>query len=468
MVTNVPEKGRKISTLAALETEEERKILAQNRKKTGGKDETESRKIRDLREAVEKKELEITGLKNQLTEISDMSMGSHRELEFIKERLMNVEKMAALGKMFISLANDLNNLLSGIIGYSQLLMGNADCPESMRKELEVIQNQSHRTYKLIRGLLAFSHLQKIEREPVNIQEILEYIIGMKKHYLQLDDIHLKVDFAGDLPEISGNPDSLHHLFINIVNNAQQALKNHPGERTISIITRFEKGNIKVLFRDTGPGVPKEFRDKIFDPFFSTWGEKESLGLGLATSYGIVSEHGGNIYYEDAPGGGALFIVEFPCRRDVQTIKPPFFRVEGAAAPARAVKKGLSSAKERKHKKILIVDDEEAILTMLTNALGMEGFLVTGTTDGQKALSLIDKEDFDMIIADMKMPLVSGINLYWFVEKKKPELLDRIIFITGDIIDTTTRSFLKTIDNPYFTKPFDVEKFTAVIRNLINA
>lgn len=420
-----------------------------------------------LIDEMERKDQEILNLKAEISRMSFRNLDSSKELQFIKERLMNVEKMAGLGKMFVAMANELNNLLSGIIGYTQLLLANQDYPDSMRKELDIIQNQAHRTYRIIRGLLAFSHLQKIEREPVNINEILEYIVGLKKHYMMLDDIHVTCEFAPDLPEINGNPDSLHHLFMNIINNAHQALKSHSGKRALRISTRCEKGTINVSFEDTGPGVPKELQDRIFDPFFSTWGEKESLGLGLSTSYGIVSEHGGTIYYSDAPSGGARFVVELPCRRDVTTIRQP--GRDKTELDAKLLSRGAPVSKagrDLKHKQILIVDDEESVLTMLSEALKAEGFDVTATTDGQEAMSLIDRKDFDMIIADMKMPVVSGIHLYWFVEKKKPELLDKIVFVTGDIIDTTTRSFLKTVDNPYFTKPFDVNRFTAVIRNLI--
>lgn len=410
------------------------------------------------------KNKEIKELEAQLAKAMQDNDDTLRDLRFVKDRIFHIEKMAGLGKMFVSMANELNNLLSGIIGYTELLVDNSECPVAVKRELEVISRQSHRTYTIIKGLLAFSHLQKIEREPIQINETLEYIVSLKKHYLMFDNIILSLECDKNLPQITGNSDSLQHLFINLINNAHQALKNYNGERKLIIKTERKKGYVQIVFRDTGPGVPLELHERLFEPFFSTWGEKESLGLGLATSYGIVSEHGGNLYYdkEQAASGGAVFVVELPVKKQM------------AKAPAKILNNGRKQSIEKtddreiseKKKRILLVDDSDSVLGMLCDALSSEGFDVISTTSGEKALEMIEVENYDLIITDMKMPVVSGIHLYSFIENEKPHLLDKIVFITGDIIDSTTRSFLKTIDNPYFTKPFDVRKFISIIRNIV--
>jgi len=430
---------------------------------------TQKEEIQSLQEKLNKRDDELHELKRQLSLVSEQKLDSVRELQFIKERILNIEKMASLGKMFISMANELNNLLSGIMGYAQLLREHNECPGVLKHDLETIYQQSQRTNIIIKGLLAFSHLQKIERELLNVHEILEYVIGLKKHYMSFDDILLMVDFAPNIPEIMGNADSLQHIFINIMNNAHQALKSHRGKRKVTIKTRFKKSTIQIIFQDTGPGVPVEIKERLFEPFFSTWGEKESLGLGLATSYGIVIEHGGNMYYEDNPDGGATFVVELPLRKEIARNIPRAGSVqkENGKKSIRA-KEGPQTQEESKEarKKILLVDDEDSILYMLSETLKSEGFDVESTTDGQKALELLDTEDYDIIVTDVKMPGVSGIHLYWYIEKKKPDLMDRVVFITGDIIDSTTRSFLKSVDNPYLTKPFDMKKFITIIHSII--
>jgi|GEM_PF-2368463 len=412
------------------------------------------------------KDKEIEELKVQLSRAMQDNDDTLRDLQFIKERIFHIEKMAGLGKMFVSMANELNNLLSGIIGYTELLSDNSECPAAVKRELEVISRQSHRTYIIIKGLLAFSHLQKIEREPIQINETLEYIVSLKKHYLMFDNIILSLECDRNLPQIIGNSDSLQHLFINLINNAHQALKNHKGERKLIIKTARKKGYVQIVFRDTGPGVPPDLYERLFEPFFSTWGEKESLGLGLATSYGIVSEHGGNLYYdmEQAASGGAVFVVELP-------VKKQMAKINANNRPLNNIRKqSIELTEDRevteKNKRILLVDDSDSVLGMLCDALGSEGFDVVSTTSGEKALEMIKAEDYDIIITDMKMPVVSGIHLYSYIENEKAHLLEKIVFITGDIIDSTTRSFLKTIDNPYFTKPFDVRKFVSVIRKII--
>jgi two-component system, NtrC family, sensor kinase len=419
----------------------------------------------DLALMLKQKEQELEELKTQYSQISEQKLDSLKELQFIKERILNIEKMASLGKMFVSMANELNNLLSGIMGYAQLIQENSECPSTLKHDLDTIFQQSQRTNIIIKGLLAFSHLQKIEREFLNIHEILEYVIGLKKHYMSFDDILLLVDFAPSIPEIVGNADSLQHIFINIMNNAHQALKKHGGTRKLYIKTRLKKDCIQIIFQDNGPGVPAELKERLFEPFFSTWGEKESLGLGLATSYGIVMEHGGNMYYENTVGGGASFIVELPRRKDLSrtAARPPATQKE-SGKKVTAIKSNADASQEKK-KRILIVDDEDSILYMLAETLKAEGFDVISTVDGQKALEYIDAEEFDMVVTDVKMPGVSGIHLYWYIEKKKPLLIDKVVFITGDIIDSTTRSFLKSVDNPYLTKPFDMKKFITVIHSV---
>jgi two-component system, NtrC family, sensor kinase len=425
--------------------------------------------INALNAKLQKKEEELEVLERQFSQVSEQKLDSVRELQFIKERILHIEKMASLGKMFISMANELNNLLSGIMGYAQLLRNHGECPGSLKHDLEIIYQQSQRTNIIIKGLLAFSHLQKIERELLNVHEILEYVIGLKKHYMSFDDILLLVDFAPRGPEIMGNADSLQHIFINILNNAHQALKSHKGTRKVTIRTRFKEHTFQIIFQDNGPGVPAELKDRLFEPFFSTWGEKESLGLGLATSYGIVLEHGGNMYYEDTPEGGATFIVELPLKKDIPRNAPktlPGSRDNGKKGFH--AKEGPQTQLESKEarKKILLVDDEDSILYMLSETLKTEGFDVASTVDGQKALEMLDQDDYDIIVTDVKMPGVSGIHLYWYIEKKKPHLMDRVVFITGDIIDSTTRSFLKSVDNPYLAKPFDMRKFITIIHSII--
>ncbi len=424
----------------------------------------ESNNDESLSDELVRKDKEIEELKAQLARTMQDKDDTLRVLQFIKERIFHIEKMAGLGKMFVSMANELNNLLSGIIGYTQLLVDNPDCSAAIKRELEVISRQSHRTFTIIKGLLAFSHLQKIEREPIQVNEVLEYIASLKKHYLMFDNILLSLECDENLPQITGNSDSLQHLFINIINNAHQALRNHQGEKKLVIRTASKKGYVQIVFHDTGPGVPQENLERLFEPFFSTWGEKESLGLGLATSYGIVSEHGGNIYYDEseAASGGAVFVVELPVKKEM---------VQASTRPPNNVRKKTGEEMEERgvsgeKKRILLVDDSDSVLGMLSDALNIEGFEVTSTSSGNKAMEMIEAEDYDLIITDMKMPVVSGIHLYSFVENEKPHLLDKIVFITGDIIDSTTRSFLKTIDNPYFTKPFDVRKFISVIRTIV--
>jgi two-component system NtrC family sensor kinase len=207
--------------------------------------------------------------------------------------------------------------------------------------------------------------------------------------------------------------------------------------------------IIVEFEDNGPGIPSESLGRIFDPFFTTKEVGQGTGLGLSICYGIVKEHKGRIYASNAPRGGAVFTVEIPVRRPAASIR--------TEAEVRSAAPAVSSRGE-----ILVVDDEEVLLDILSQALQMDGHRVESALNGASALRMIRQKRYDLIISDLKMPGMDGQELYEKVLEMDRSLARRIIFSTGDVVSPETRDFLDATGNAYLQKPFDIEQIRRVV------
>ena len=212
------------------------------------------------------------------------------------------------------------------------------------------------------------------------------------------------------------------------------MAEQPGVGRIRIVTRFSGDLVQLVVEDSGPGVPPHLVDKIFEPFFTTKDVGTGTGLGLSLAHSIMTEHKGRIFHQPSSLGGAGFVLEFPAASAL----PAPRRIGGnttllAAKPA---------APEAPHAgKILVLDDEKSIAEMLGEMLGLLGYTPTICHAASHALELMDQEDFDLIISDFRMPGINGRQFYGLAAQKKPALAQRIIFLTGDVVNEETRAFL---------------------------
>ncbi|MDD5702978.1 MAG: response regulator [Dehalococcoidales bacterium] len=219
------------------------------------------------------------------------------------------------------------------------------------------------------------------------------------------------------------------------------MKKAHGRGRLVIKTEQAGDKIRISFADDGPGIAGENLERIFDPFFTTKEVGEGTGLGLSLAHGIIAEHNGELYAESDEGKGATFFVELPIVAEEEV------KVEQVEA--------VESAGKAVGGRILVVDDEPTILALLKKVLGGEGYEVTTTGSGKEALGMIKGQRYSLIICDIKMPGLSGTELYDELGKIAPSLQKRAIFITGDVIGPGTREFLKRTRVPYINKPFDI-------------
>jgi len=228
----------------------------------------------------------------------------------LQAKLMHTEKMAAVGQLVSGVAHEVNNPLAAILGFTDLLLENAEVPESAKDELRVILQEAQRTKVIIQSLLSFARQKPEQREALQINAVLRQTLKLRAYDFSNHGVEVVEQFEEDLPAIVGDVHQLQQVFLNIVNNAYDAVQETGRPGRIEIKTSHANGQVEIRFRDTGPGI--EDVDRIFEPFFTTKEVGKGTGLGLSICYGIVRAHLGDIFCENNSGGeGSTFIVRLP-------------------------------------------------------------------------------------------------------------------------------------------------------------
>ncbi len=234
----------------------------------------------------------------------------NEERKKMQEQLIITDRLASIGQLTAGIAHELNNPLTSVIGFSDLLMGK-DLPEDVKEDLAIISREAMRTANVVKGLLAFSRKQGTEKEPVDINSTIQDVLQIRSYEQRLSNIEVNTRYAPELPEVIGNRGQLQQVFINIIINAEQAMVEACGRGTLTITTEQAEDMVLASFTDDGPGISPENMRKLFTPFFTTKGVGKGTGLGLSICHGIVAEHGGRIYARSELGKGASFILELP-------------------------------------------------------------------------------------------------------------------------------------------------------------
>ena len=243
----------------------------------------------------------VTSLVVVMSDITDAAV--------LQAKLMHAEKMAAVGQLVSGVAHEVNNPLTAILGFTDLLMENPDLPDGARKDLRVILQEAQRTKQIVQNLLSFARQMPPQRKPVQLNGILRRTVQLRAYDLQNHGVQVVEQFDQHLPAVIGDSHQLQQVFLNILNNAYDAIRETSPAR-IEIMTTRAGDYVEVSFRDNGHGVAHP--ERIFDPFFTTKEVGEGTGLGLSICYGIVREHGGEILcHNNAGAGGATFIVRLP-------------------------------------------------------------------------------------------------------------------------------------------------------------
>jgi signal transduction histidine kinase/ActR/RegA family two-component response regulator len=404
---------------------------------------------------------ELATVFNQMTENIKQSRAQiEQTIETLKStqaQLIQSEKLSAVGEFVAGVAHELNNPLAAVVGFSEMLKDN-DVDTRNRRYLDMIYKSAQRCQKIVQSLLSFARRHQHERKPVSLNGMVEAVLEMLNYQLRTSNIEVVTKLDPSLPVVLADAHQFQQVLLNVINNARQAIENHQSEGQIKIVTETAGDHVHIIVRDNGPGIPAENLLRIFDPFFTTKQAGQGTGLGLSLCYGIIKEHGGNITPSSPPGEGATF-----------TIKLPILHLAGDTLEAgHAAKPKTLDANEGAGKKILVIDDEEAILQMLQERLIQSGYGVDTASDGENALRQLRQKDYDVTFCDWKMPGLNGRQIYEKLRAASPDRCRRIVFFSGDVVNEQMRGFLKQEKRLCLAKPFAFDEIHAAIKTILTA
>ena len=390
-----------------------------------------------------------------------------------QSKLLQTEKLAALGQMVSGIAHELSNPLTSILGNAQRMLSRPASAGNLEEARRIFQ-EAERASSILRQLLLNARDTLPERRQVSLNQIVLRAMELQRFSLAVEKTHVELDLDPVLPFVHGDAGHLQQVLLNLVGNAQQAIESQGVGGTIRLRTR-RTGERAVLLEveDSGPGIPQAILPRIFDPFFTTKPAGVGTGLGLAIVLSVVREHGGQVHVISPPQGGTKFQITLPAVEPQKEADLAVVPENGAAKKhsltARTARREEYSApvsEAWKGCRVLVVEDEPTVARLIGDVLEDEGMKVDILLDGREALDRAGQTSYDLVICDMKMPGLDGQNFYKSLARSGNPLCDHFLFVTGDIVAAQTREFLERHHLPHVAKPFRVEELTEKVFSVL--
>jgi signal transduction histidine kinase/CheY-like chemotaxis protein len=341
----------------------------------------------------------------------------------LQNRAEQQGQFAAAGELIAGVAHEVNNPLMAVAAIAELQLGAEHLSADVREEFAQVGAQARRAGKLLAGLLRFVRPQGPVVGPVDVNAALDRAVDLLSFRLPVEQVEVERAFAADLPFAEGDPMRIEQVFVNLTSNALDALRDAPAPRRVQLRTWRGEDGVYAAVTDNGPGVATELRSRLFAPFVSSKGNS-GTGLGLYISRQIVRGVGGDIEYQPAADGGSVFVVRLaPAAAPAAPVPQPRPAAPAAPAPRPAGLAGLT---------VLIVEDEVAIRRVLTRFLERRNASVTAAANGIEALECLKTLAPDLILMDLRMPVMSGAALYDVLRRERPELVDSTLVLSGDL------------------------------------
>ena len=374
-----------------------------------------------------------------LRDVSDRKRHEDQSRD-LHHQLVQAEKLAALGQTISGVAHELNNPLATILAWAERL-AESPADDKARRGLDVILKEAERAARIVRNLLTFARKRQSTRMMVDVNDIVRETLALRAHEQRLANVDISQHLGAELPPVFADGYQVKQILLNLIINAEQAMSAAHGRGTLSIRTWHDPSQEAVVLEinDDGPGIPDDLQPKIFDPFFTTKEVGKGTGLGLSVAFAIVQEHGGRMWVVSEPGEGSSFFVELP--------------VTGAAVQPQKVAPPAVAAETFAGKTVLVVEDEPALATAVSEALADAGFTVDRAGDGEEGLMRLSQTTYDLIVCDLKMPRIDGMQFYRAIAAATPGLARRVIFVTGAVAGTDAERFLEETGCRWLAKPF---------------
>jgi PAS domain S-box-containing protein len=370
------------------------------------------------------------------------------EEKLLVEQLVQQEKLAAIGQLVSGVAHELNNPLASVMAFSQLVLGMHGDDAGRDEALATIHTEAKRAAKIVSNLLTFARQHPPQRTTTFLNDVVASVLEMRRYALAVHGVELEERLDTTLPPIWADPFQLQQVLLNLVGNAEQALRDWPGDKRITVATEARGGRLIVRVTDSDPGIPAAEIDRVFNPFYTTKGVGKGTGLGLSVSDGIVREHGGSIRVESA-GQGASFIIELPVVPPPGCDSPSDVAIEVTASGVRALT-------------VLVVDDEPAIRSAIVRYFAGLGHTVDAAGTGAEAHALLESRRYDAVLLDLRMPDTSGDAIYRELLERDPTHASRVIFLTGDMQSDATQQFIEASGRASVMKPFTFDELTRAV------
>jgi len=382
-----------------------------------------------------------------------------------EEQYNQAQKMESIGRLAGGVAHDLNNLLTPILGYGEMLQSNLDKDDKRSRFAQEIVQAGTRARNLVRQLLAFSRKQTLEYTPVDVNASLERFYKLLRRTIREDiDIRMKAD--SPVGTIQADIGQIEQVVMNLAVNAQDAM---PDGGTLTIETsevnvdknyvsthkEVEPGPYVLLaISDTGEGMDEEIRDHVFEPFYTTKALGKGTGLGLATVYGIIKQHGGHIWVYSEPGQGTTFKIYLPVSNESKAGKEEQVKIT-------------SQAHLRGTETILLVEDDKKVRTLAQSILKEQGYNVLIAENATEALSLLQDitEPVDLLLTDVVMPGMSGKDLFDHVSKHDPDI--KVLYMSGYTDEVISHRGVIDEGINFIQKPFNVKMMAAKVREILD-
>jgi two-component system NtrC family sensor kinase len=320
-----------------------------------------------------------------------------------------------------------------------------------RDDLATLRQAIERCRSVVQSFLALVRQQPPTRQAVALQAVIDDVLALLQHALEVDGITVQLDYAEAVPLLWADPHQLQHVVTNLVANAHHALRSAAAPRRLQLTTAVsaDRTQVTLAVADTGVGIPANLQRRVFDPFFTTKPQGVGSGLGLSLCRTIVEGHGGTIQLHSQPEQGTTVHVMLP----VGAPAPEAVPEPATPAPAGA---------------ILLIDDEPGIAQGLRRLLQRSGHDVTLAANGHEGLAALSERAYDVVLCDMRMPDLDGPGFYRALERHHPHLRSRVIFLTGDVLSAEGQVFFAQSGRPRVIKPFKAAEVRRVIQQVLEA
>jgi signal transduction histidine kinase/CheY-like chemotaxis protein len=378
------------------------------------------------------------------------------KLELTQRELMQAAKLASLGQLVSGVAHEINNPLTSILGFSEIILSRPEIRSEMRGPLITIREHALRLRELVANLNSFARRAPHRTERIDLRTVLARLADLRAYQLRVDNITLHVDQADRPVWVTADSDQLLQVVVNLVINAEHAIREGGGGGDIWLNCKIVESGAVLEVKDNGTGMAPEVREHIFEPFFTTKPPGSGTGLGLSISHGVVQQHGGTIAAESTAGVGTRMCIELPLSVQAPGKSPPTTDSPGsskAAAPATI--------------HALVIDDEEDILELIRYALKPLHCHTTLLRGSAGVKAAMEQNDFDFVICDLKMPGQNGLEVYRLVRGMRRELAQHFLLMTGNLADADDHA-AELADVPILPKPFTIARLREAVEQLLGA